>query len=69
MSHSLTNRNMQYDFGITLAEGHLEASFDKYIVWGFSLDKGFKLLTNCDDEQFNLILEVFQEEIKKRLGE
>jgi hypothetical protein len=60
-----TERDHRYEFGKVFAESHLETTFDKYIVIGFSMDKGEEMLTNCDDEQFKLLLSLFLENFKK----
>jgi hypothetical protein len=61
-----TERDHSYEFGKVLAESHLETAFDKYIVIGFSVDKGEDLLTNCDDEQFKLLLSLFLQNFKEK---
>jgi len=59
-----TERDHSYEFGKVLAESHLETAFDKYIVIGFSMDKGEDYFTNCDKEQFELLLRIFLEDLK-----
>ena len=59
-------RDMQYEFGKDLAQAHLEASFDKYIVIGYSLDKGDEILTNCDREQLELLTALLLENLKTK---
>ena len=60
-----TERDHSYEFGKVLAESHLETAFDKYIVIGFSMDKGEDYFTNCDAEQLQLLLSLFLGNFKK----
>ena len=59
------DRTMEYEYGKTLAEAHLETAFDKYLVIGFSMDKGTDFICNCNKEQLDLLLACFFEEFGK----
>lgn len=55
--------DIKYEFGKALGVAHLESAFDKYLVIGFSVEKGSSYLTNCDKEQLELMLAMFFEEV------